>query len=243
LSGERPVSVRELADRLKSVRSRIAEAAVRAGRDPGLVRLVAVTKGVGVEQMAAAAAAGVTDVGENYVQEALAKRQALGELARDLRWHIIGSVQRNKVRFVVDLAHMIHSVDRVALVEALQHRASETGRAPEVLVQVNAGPGAPPGGVAAEEAGELVSVLASAGDLRVRGLMTIAPWVSDPEQARPAFARLRGLRDRLAEEFPGLDLADLSMGMSGDFEVAVEEGATLVRVGTALFGPRPPRGG
>jgi pyridoxal phosphate enzyme (YggS family) len=224
----------DVAERVAAVRRAIAAAAARAGRDPAAVTLVAVSKGFGPEAVAAAAAAGVTDVGENRVQEALAKMAALGALG--VRWHLIGRLQTNKVRLLGDRFHLIHAVDRPQLVEELARRLPGPQ---DVLMEVNVSGEASKAGVRPEGAADLARAIRASGRLRLRGLMTVAPAVADPEAARPCFVRLRQLRDRL-QEVLGAPLPDLSMGMSGDFPVAVEEGATLVRVGRAIFGERPP---
>ncbi len=223
--------VSELAARIARVRERIARAAARSGRRPEDVTLVAVTKGVEPERIAAAVACGITDVGENRVQEAAAKVRALP--AGSVRWHLVGHLQRNKARAAVELFQVIHSVDRLALGVELSRRA----RGPlEVLVQVNVAGEPQKFGVAPSDAAGLVRALAGLPGLRVVGLMTIAPLSDDPQAVRPVFARLRELRDDLVRRGAAPGLVHLSMGMSQDFEVAVEEGATMVRIGRAIFG-------
>lgn len=210
----------EVAARLADVRERIRG----AGGDPARVRVVAVTKGLGVEAVAAAVAAGLADVGENYAGELAAKMAAAADLP--VRWHFLGHVQRNKVRRIAAGVHLWQGVDRLAAGEEIARR--RPGAA--VLVQVNL-TGAPGrNGCRWEEAPELAAALARLG-LDVRGLMGVGP-AGDPEDARPLFRRLARLAGSLG-------LAEVSMGMSGDLEVAVQEGATMVRLGTALFGPRP----
>ena len=219
------------------MRRRIAAAAARAGRDPAAVGLVAVTKDVPLDAVAAAVASGVTDIGENRYQEARSKIAALA--GRPVRWHFIGHLQRNKVKYVVECFNIIHSLDSLELAVEIDRRAQATsgaGRVP-VLVEVNVGGEATKFGVAPEGAVELVLRAAALPGLDVQGLMTIAPQAGDPEAARLHFRRLR----LLAAAVPGAGgpvLRHLSMGMSDDFEVAVEEGATLVRVGRAIFGAR-----
>ena len=226
-----------IARNLAEVRRRIAAAAARAGRDPAAVSLVAVTKDVAADVVAAAVAAGATDIGENRYQEAKSKIAALA--GRPVRWHFIGHLQRNKVKYVVECFNIIHSLDSLELAVEIDRRAQATsgaGRVP-VLVEVNVGGEATKFGVAPEGAVELVLKAAALPGLDVQGLMTIAPQAGDPEAARPHFRRLR----LLAAAVPGAGgpvLRHLSMGMSDDFEVAVEEGATLVRVGRAIFGAR-----
>ena len=226
-----------IARNLAEVRRRIAAAAARAGRDPAAVGLVAVTKDVPLDAVAAAVASGVTDIGENRYQEARSKIAALA--GRPVRWHFIGHLQRNKVKYVVECFNIIHSLDSLELAVEIDRRAQATsgaGRVP-VLVEVNVGGEATKFGVAPEGAVELVLRAAALPGLDVQGLMTIAPQAGDPEAARLHFRRLR----LLAAAVPGAGgpvLRHLSMGMSDDFEVAVEEGATLVRVGRAIFGAR-----
>lgn len=216
--------------RLGEVRRRIADAAHRAGREPGSVMLVAVSKTVDADRVGELHAAGHTDFGESRAQELRAKCQALGP---GVRWHFVGRLQRNKVKDVVGLATLIHSLDRWELVEPISERAAGQGRVQRVLVQVNQGADPAKAGIEPDEAEELVSRLRDLPGIACEGLMTVPPLGEDP---RPVFRGLRRLRDQLHERFP--EVRHLSMGMSGDFEAAVEEGATIVRVGTALFGAR-----
>ena len=210
---------------LERVRGRICAAAERAGRDPGSVRLVAVTKTVGVEEARILVELGVTDLGENRVDGVREKIEAVGHGAR---WHMIGNVQRRKARDVVGLFDTVDSVDRVEVGEALALRCAEQGRELEVLLEVNVSGEASKHGYKPENVADAVRQMAQWRVLHVRGVMTMAPFVEDAEAVRPVFARLR----RLAGE---LGLAEVSMGMTNDFEVAVEEGATQVRIGSALF--------
>ena len=223
-----------IAHNLKEVRAAIAAAAHRAGRDPGRVRLVAVSKTVDLERLRAAIDAGQDLFGENYLQEARDKIAALG---RQVRWHLVGHLQSNKARGAAELFDLIHSVDRVKLARALSAAAARLDKVQDVLIQVNQGGEATKSGVSPEAAPELLKEVARLPHLKVLGLMTMPPWFPDPEAARPYFRALRELRDRL-RDLSGLPLTELSMGMSGDFAVAAEEGATLVRVGTAIFGQR-----
>ncbi len=230
-----------LPERLAALRERIAAAAVRAGRDPAEVTLVAVSKRVSPERIRAAIDAGQRVFGENYVQEALGKMRALGAqggLPPDIRWHLIGRLQRNKARDAVAHFHSIEVVDRPDLARELDRRAAARGRVVEVLIQVNLSREPQKAGVPEEELAGLLARCAALPHLQVVGLMTLPEPVGDPERLRPVFARLRALRDSLRSAPGGGNLRELSMGMSADFEVAVEEGATRVRVGTALFGPR-----
>lgn len=221
-----------VADRLTGVKARIASAAERSGRPANAVTLVAVSKTFGVDAIREALAAGVTDLGENRAQEFRQKAEILGTKAR---WHFVGHVQTNKARHVVG-AHLIHSVDRIGLAEALDARARRSGLVQEVLIEVNvtgetAKHGVEPGRLAA-----LAEKIAALEGLKVRGLMTMAPLSDDPETSRPVFAELRTLRDVLVSVVS--EATELSMGMTGDLEVGIEEGATIVRVGRAIFGPR-----
>lgn len=238
-----PDEAAALAARLAAVRDRIAAAARRAGRDPAEVTLIGASKRQSAARVAAAARAGLRDLGENYVQEAVAKiaavKEILGPEADALRWHGIGHLQRNKARDAVAAFACIHSVDSARLAAELARQAAAAGRVVPVLVQVNLSREPQKGGVAEEELPALLAAIAGHPELRAVGLMTMPAPSDDPEDARPVFARLRALRDALRDAPGGAPLVELSMGMSHDLEVAVEEGATFVRVGTDLFGPRP----
>lgn len=227
----------DVAQAVADVRRRIISAAERAGRDPGAVGLVAVSKTVAPERVAEAVAAGVTDLGENRVQEALAKRPRLPE---SVRWHMVGHLQRNKAARAAEIFAVVHSVDSVRVAEVLAARRPPGLDDLEVLLEVELTGIPGHTGFLPAELPAAVAAIEELGGLCLRGLMTMAPSVSDPEEARPTFARLRGLRDEVQER-QGCVLRDLSMGMSGDFEVAVEEGATLVRLGRVIFGERPLR--
>ncbi len=213
---------------LARVRERIVAACQRAGRSPDDVTLIGVTKSHPAEVIAQAIAAGLADVGENRVQEALAKIDALAAREIRPRWHMIGHVQTNKAKTVLGRFAILHSVDSVRLAEALSRRAKE--QAP-ILLEVNVGQETSKFGFAPQEVTPALDAIASLPQLDVRGLMTVAPITDDAERSRPIFRRLSELRDELG-------LRELSMGMTNDFEVAIEEGATLVRVGRAIFGPR-----
>ena len=228
------------AERLASVRARMAAAAQRAGRDPREVTLVGVSKRMPAASVAEAARAGLRCVGENYVQEAREKRAALADCAeaQGLRWHLIGNLQRNKARDAVALFDVIETLDRAELAQELERRAAAAGRTLEVLLQVNVSGEPQKAGAQPEAVAALLAACAGLPHLRVTGLMTVPEVADDAEATRPCFARLRALRDALRGESDAESLRELSMGMSTDFEVAIEEGATLVRVGTALFGPR-----
>ncbi len=225
-----------VSDRLTEIRGRIDAAARSAGRDPASIRLVAVSKTFPIESIREAYAAGQRDFGENRVQEALQKVEATPDLA--IAWHLLGHLQTNKARKASAFA-MIQSVDSVDLLEKLDRAAQEAGHTPELLIQVDLAQETTKFGAPVEEVPRLFEAAASLSAARVVGLMTLPPVPDTPEDARPWFRRLRELRDEwLATGVPPSMLRELSMGMSGDFEVAVEEGATIVRVGTAIFGSR-----
>ncbi|OAT81782.1 YggS family pyridoxal phosphate-dependent enzyme [Desulfotomaculum copahuensis] len=224
-----------IGENLRHVKETAAAAARRAGRDPARVQLVVVTKTVAPDRIAEALAAGATACGENRVQELLAKQP---ELPSGVQWHLIGHLQTNKVKLIAGRVQLIHSLDSLHLAREIGRRAVEKGWVAPVLVQVNvagdpAKYGLPPG----EVAGFLQECLLIEG-LQVRGLMTIPPLASRAEESRPVFRALRLLAEELRQKMPSLPLELLSMGMSSDYAVAVEEGATLIRVGTAIFGPR-----
>lgn len=224
----------ELPAKLAEIRQRIAEARQRGGRGQD-VRIVAVTKTHGAEAVAAAVRAGIGDVGENRVQEAIAK---MGEVSVPVRWHLIGHVQRNKVREAGRFA-LIHSLDSERLAEALDREAQREGRVFDVLVQVNASGEASKGGFGTEEMPRIAERLKSLAGLRVQGSMTMAALGADEPELRASFTRARAARDVLSAA--GHPAGEISMGMSQDYEIAVEEGATLVRLGTILFGARETR--
>jgi hypothetical protein len=231
----------ELAARLAAVEERIARAASRAGRRVADITLLGVSKRQPAEAVAALVAAGLAHCGENFVQEARAKiprvAALLGPGVQPPRWHFIGRLQSNKAKLAAGLFDVVESVDRLELARALDAHAAAAGRTLEVLLQVNVSGEAQKGGAAPEALDALARAVAALPHLRLTGLMTL-PRAGAPEQVRPAFARLRELRDGLCRAAGGLTLPELSMGMSADFEVAIEEGATIVRVGTALFGAR-----
>jgi pyridoxal phosphate enzyme (YggS family) len=221
----------EVAENLARVRERVARAAERAGRRPADVLLIGVSKTVEAARIRQAVEAGVPALGENRVQEA---KEKIAELGRPVPWHLIGHLQTNKVRDALALFDLIHSLDRLELAQECERRASQRGRPVAMLVQVNVGGEASKGGFEPEHLAEALEAIARLSHIRVRGLMTIPPAVTRAEDARGWFRTLAELGKRHG-------LPELSMGMSADFEVAIEEGATMVRVGTAIFGPRPPR--
>lgn len=227
----------QIADNLREVQQRIADAAERADRDPADVNLVAVTKTRTFDEIRAAIDAGARDLGENYVQELEEKAEALA--GTDVRWHAIGHLQTNKVRKIADFVALIHSVDSPRVAREIDKRAGAAGRQVPVLLQANVSGEESKFGVAEDEARALAQQLVTLENARLIGLMTMPPYCEDPEGNRPYFIELRDLRDRLVERgIPAECMRHLSMGMTCDFETAVEEGATFVRVGTAIFGPR-----
>jgi pyridoxal phosphate enzyme (YggS family) len=217
---------------IQSVRERIERACGRAGRDPSSVQLIAVSKAHSEEAIRAAYSAGMSVFGENYAQELAAKASALGDLP-DIRWRFIGHLQRNKIKLIERARATVDTVDSVRLAEAISTRAAASGRAVEVLLQVNVGDEAQKSGCRPEEVPHLVEAVRALPSVSLRGLMTVAPHLDDLEAIRPFFAKLRELAE--AHSLP-----ELSMGMTHDLEPAVEEGATILRIGTAIFGPRPP---
>jgi len=228
--------MRDISDILAEVRGKIALACQRVGRDPSEVEIVAVTKTHGAEVVAEAWNAGLTIVGENKVQEAAWKKPAsvTGPL-----WHLIGHLQGNKVRPALELFDFIHSVDSVKLLDRIESIAEETGVSPHVLLEVNVSGERSKSGMRPEDVRPAIEHISCAcSRITVEGLMTMAPFSENPEDARPCFRQLRELRDSCEQDL-GIVLPRLSMGMSGDYEVAVEEGATWVRLGTVLFGERP----
>jgi pyridoxal phosphate enzyme (YggS family) len=219
---------------LEDVRARIAEAARRAGRTAGSITLVAVTKKVPVEFVEPLLEAGVMDLGENYPQELWRKAEAMAGANPAPRWHLIGHLQSNKARRTIPLVEMVHAVDSLRLLQALDSLAAGLPRMPRVCLQVNTSAEEAKHGWSPDQILRDADAIAACRGVPVAGLMTMAAWGTDAETARPSFVRLRDARDLLRDR-TGLNLEELSMGMSGDFESAVEEGATLVRVGSALF--------
>lgn len=234
------MSVSEVADNIRCIRGVIAEAAARSGRNPTEVKLMAVTKTVEDDRIREAIEAGVDIIGENYVQEGKRKIEKLDR--GRVEWHLIGHLQSNKAKYAVRLFDLIHSVDRMSLAQELDRRSGAAGLVTKVLIEVNLSGEETKTGVAKAEAVSLVRDIAKFENLSVRGLMTMPPWFDDPEGARPYFIELKKLRDRIEEaEMQNVRMEELSMGMTGDYRVAVEEGATIVRIGRGLFGERPVR--
>ena len=223
--------------RLQSVKERIENAARACGRDPETVRLVAVSKTIPTDRVKQAIQAGVTILGENYVQEARAKFNDLAIYPAS--WHFIGHLQSNKAKYAVRLFDLIQSVDKLKLAREIDKQAKKINKIQEILIQVNISEEASKSGVDVEDAHNLIKDISLLENLSVKGLMTMPPYFNEPEKVQPYFSALRGLRDHLEQQdLFNVTLSELSMGMTGDFEVAIQEGATLVRIGTAIFGKR-----
>jgi len=226
-----------ISENITAIRGRISSACIRAGRKPSEVTLVAVAKtfpGVAVRE---AVKAGVTDIGENYVQEALRVRDEINE--EQIRWHFVGHLQRNKVRSIVSWIHMIHAVDTVPLIAEIDRLALQAGRVVECLLEVNTTGETSKHGIPPHRVMETAKAMWGYENVRLVGLMTIGPFAENPEASRPVFQHLRQLKDEVASIAHGnIAMQHLSMGMTTDFEVAIEEGATLIRIGTAIFGSR-----
>jgi len=226
-----------IAQNIELLKGRIGEACRRSGRIPADVRLIAVSKTFDSERIREAAAAGLTDFGENYVQEFRSKYDDLRDLP--LRWHFIGHLQTNKVKYITDSVHLIHSLDDVKLAREIQKRAEGTV---DVLIEVHTTDEATKSGVMPSDVLSLVKELAGYDKVRIRGLMTMGPFSDDPNDSRPSFRTIAGLRKKIeVEAIANVSMEHLSMGMTHDFEVAIEEGATMVRIGTAIFGKRKTR--
>jgi PLP dependent protein len=223
-------------DNIRHVRETMAKASRRSGRPAAAIRLMAVTKTVNDDLILAAIRTGVEIVGENYVQEAKRKIEKLGKASE---WHLIGHLQTNKAKYAAHLFDMIHSVDRLELAAELDRRARAAGRVIPILIEVNVGCEKSKSGVPLDSAPDLVRHVAPLENLSIRGLMTMPPWFVDPEESRPYFRTLRELRDKIAgEAIPRVEMRELSMGMTDDYAVAIEEGATIVRIGRGIFGER-----
>ncbi len=223
-------------DNYRAVEARVAAACQRAGRAREDVTLIAVSKTKPVEMVRELQEIGVVDFGENHAQELVAKTEAIPE---KLNWHFIGHLQRNKVKYVVGRACLIHSVSSLRLAEEIRKESEKKGLVTPVLIEVNIADESTKSGISSEEAIQLVRQVAELPGLSIRGLMAIAPPVEDPEENRGYFRQMRELKETIAGlHLPGVSMEELSMGMTGDFEVAIEGGATMVRVGTAIFGAR-----
>lgn len=220
-----------------AIRQNMAEAARKAGRVPEDIRLMAVSKTVDDQRITTAIEAGVDMIGENYIQEAKRKIELMGH---PIEWHFIGHLQTNKVKYAVKLFDMIHSIDRIELAQELDKRSGNFGKISKILIEVNVSGEPSKSGVALDQALPLIIAVSRFQNLSIQGLMTMPPWFDNPEDARPYFVALRELRERIiTERIDHVQMKELSMGMSGDYQVAVEEGSTIVRIGTAIFGKRP----
>jgi pyridoxal phosphate enzyme (YggS family) len=229
----------DVAANYQNIRARIGEAAARVGRDANSVKLLAAAKAQSVEAISAAIAGGVALIGENYVQEAQEKKARLSEPAE---WHMIGHLQRNKAKLAVQLFDLIESLDGIALARELDKEGRSRGKRVRVFVEVNVAGEESKSGIAKSAVASLMEGVAELSHLRIEGLMTVPPFRGNLEDVRPYFRELRELKDQLnALGLPNVELKELSMGMTHDYTVAIEEGATIVRVGTALFGPRNPK--
>jgi pyridoxal phosphate enzyme (YggS family) len=225
-----------VAENLKRVQARMAEAAIRSGRTPDSVKLVGVTKTVDVDRIKEAVSAGLQILGENYVQEAQNK---IKEVGGEASWHFIGRLQTNKAKYAVKLFDLIQTVDSIKLAKELNHRAQPLGRTIPIIIQVNLASEVTKGGVESSACLSLIKEISVLENLQIRGLMTMPPFFDQPERARPYFSQLKELSQEIARaQVVGVEMNELSMGMSGDFETAIEEGATMIRVGTAIFGER-----
>ena len=222
--------------RLENVKDRINKTALKCGRDPESIHLVAVSKTISANKIREAIKAGVTTLGENYVQEARNKFNVLGTLP--VSWHFIGHLQSNKAKYAVRLFDLIHSVDSLKLAHELNRQASKVNKIQDILIQINISKEPSKSGSDIQNAANLIKDIVLLENVSVKGLMAMPPFFNNPEKARPYFTALRDLRDQIQNVLPEVVLNELSMGMTGDFEVAIEEGATLVRIGTAIFGER-----
>jgi len=231
--------VAEISANIRQIVDNIAARAARAGRDAGEIKLLAVTKRVDDNRILEALAAGITILGENYVQEALRKQALLEKWETPVEWHMIGHLQTRKAALAVRFFDMIHSLDRMELAVELNKRAQALGRTVKVLIEVNTGGEATKSGVSPEQAPDLAKSAASLKNLSIQGLMTMPPPFEEPEKARPYFARLRELKEEIAAlHIPGVQMQELSMGMTADYLIAIDEGATMVRIGRGIFGER-----
>ena len=236
LKGTSSVMIKE---NLKIVLDKIDKAARRAGRSPASIKVMGVTKTKPVEVVKEAIEAGIKLIGENYVQEAIEKKEVIGDMADAVEWHMIGHLQRNKAKKAVSLFDCIQTVDNLRLAETLSKHAQNSGKEISLLIQVNIAKEPQKSGIDPEKVPDLIEQIIPLPSVAIKGLMVIPPYSPDPEQTRVWFKQTRQLRDDLANQYQGKAIFnELSMGMSGDFEVAIEEGATIVRLGTILFGPR-----
>jgi pyridoxal phosphate enzyme (YggS family) len=226
-----------ITENIEKVRTRIRDACFRCGRKPEEVLLVGVTKTFAPEQIREAMKAGLRDFGESYAQELREKRERLRD--EDIRWHFIGHLQTNKVKYLTDFVYLIHSVDNIRVAEEINKRAEKAGRKIDILLEVHTTAEATKYGVMPEKTVELAEQISKLAWVSVQGLMTMGPFSDDPNDSCPSFRQLAGLRKQIEQErIPNISMQHLSMGMTHDFEVAIEEGATIVRIGTAIFGER-----
>jgi PLP dependent protein len=225
-------------ENIRQIQQRIAELCRRTGRDVSEITLIAVSKTFSLDKIRQTIAAGITDIGESYVQELAGKQEQLRE--EGIRWHFIGPLQRNKVKYLVDFVYLVHSVENLKVVQEIEKRASRIGRKIDILVEVNTTREPQKHGIDPADTIGFFREISFFDHVRVRGLMTMAPFVEDPDEARPSFRALHGLRERLLDDgVPEERVRHLSMGMSHDYEVAIEEGSTMVRIGSSIFGERP----
>jgi PLP dependent protein len=226
----------DIAAGIDKIRQRIVAAAARCDRDPDSVKLLAVTKTVAPSVIEQAIKAGLTAFGENYVQEA---REKIAVIGQRVQWHMIGHLQTNKAKYVVNLFDYIHSVDRLELAEEINKRARLIGRKINILIEINVSGEETKSGISAVKSIDLIKEVSGLKNVSVRGLMTMAPYSDNPENSRPYFSELKNLRDKITSEgIAGIQMEELSMGMTDDFEIAIEEGAIIVRIGRAIFGDR-----
>lgn len=227
-----------LKDNIININSRIAKAAQKAGKSADDITLVAVTKTIDEAIINKAISLGIKNIGENKVQELLSKYDIIDK-KENVQWHLIGHLQRNKVKYIIDKVDLIHSVDSMRLAAEINKRAEKANKLMNVLIQVNVSREESKFGVGVEQCTELIEQISQLPHIRIKGLMTIAPYTQDPEEVRPYFRMLRNLSiDIKQKKYDNVDMEYLSMGMTGDFEVAIEEGANIVRIGTAIFGER-----
>ncbi|NLY43966.1 MAG: YggS family pyridoxal phosphate-dependent enzyme [Clostridiaceae bacterium] len=228
----------KLKENIINIKNRIARAAQKAGRSADEITLVAVTKTVAPDIINQAIELGIRNIGENKVQELLSKYDVI-ERKGDVHWHLIGHLQTNKVKYIVDKVDLIHSVDSIRLAEEINKRAQKINRVVDILIQVNVSQESSKFGIEVSQCDEIIRHISALPYIRIKGLMTIAPFTQDPEEVRPYFRMLRNLSiDIKQKKYDNVSMEYLSMGMTGDFEVAIEEGANLVRIGTAIFGER-----
>lgn len=228
---------KHITENIQGVLDSIGKTAVNCGRDPRSIQLVAVSKTVSMEKIKTAVEAGITVFGENYIQEATNKISAMDD--DSVKWHFIGHLQTNKAKYAVNFFDLIHTVDSLKLASAINRHAQKINKIQPVLIQVNLSGESSKSGIKKEETLDLIRRVSELSNLSVKGLMTMPPYFNDPENARPFFKTLADLREEIrSEAIPGVEMTELSMGMSGDYPVAIEEGATLVRIGTSIFGER-----